>query len=81
MEWQIMSEPNRVLDAGDLAHEQGTRIVAATCIGLNAAKPLVHYQSSLLRLWAGNVEVAARNYENGFETFRTLMQQQFRAGQ
>jgi len=76
-----MSESDRVLDTAHLAREQETRIVAAACIGLNAAKPLVEYQSSLLRLWADNVEVAARNYENGFETVRTLMQRQFQSGQ
>jgi hypothetical protein len=76
-----MSESDRGLDAAHLAREQETQIVAAACMGLNAAQPLVQYQSSLLRLWADNVEVAARNYENGFETIRTLMQQQFQAGQ
>jgi hypothetical protein len=42
----------------------------------SAPKPLFEYQSLLLRLWADNCELVARNYETGFETFRTATEQQ-----
>jgi hypothetical protein len=46
------------------------RIIAtAPIVGLNAARSLLEYQASLLKLWAENCELMARNYEKGLEAF------------
>jgi hypothetical protein len=45
-------------------------------MGLHAAKPLFQYQTSILRLWADNFEMVARNYENGVEAFTSAIEQQ-----
>ncbi len=62
-----MSE--RAFDARSMAQDQQRRVAAAAAIGLNAAKPMIYLQASLLRLWADNAELFARNYEKGLETF------------
>jgi hypothetical protein len=36
-------------------------------IGLNALKPIVHFQVSMMRMWADSLERLARNYERGLE--------------
>lgn len=64
------------LDARRVAREQQQRITAAACIGLNALKPVLEFQISMLRLWADNAESAARNYEEGIETFSEAVEQQ-----
>jgi hypothetical protein len=64
------------LDARRITRDQESRIAAVTAAGLNAAKPLFRYQSAMLRLWADNFEMLARNYENGVEAFTGAMEQQ-----
>ena len=44
-------------------------IATAPIVGLNAATSLLEYQASLLKLWAENCELMARNYEKGLEAF------------
>ena len=63
------------LDALRVAREQQHRIAAAACIGLNALKPVLEFQISMLRLWADSAESAARNYEEGIETCEAVEQQ------
>ena len=53
------------LDAYRMTQDQARRIASATAIGLNAVKPILQFQASLLRLWADNIETSARNYEKG----------------
>ena len=64
------------LDVRRMARDQESRIAAAAAVGLNAAKPLFQYQTSILRLWADNFEMVARNYENGVEAFSNAIEQQ-----
>jgi hypothetical protein len=71
-----MAETNQSLDARRMARDQESRIAAAAAVGLNAAKPLFQYQTSILRLWADNFEMVARNYENGVEAFTNAIEQQ-----
>ena len=40
---------------------------AATAIGVNVLKPIVHFQVSMLRMWANNIERFAGNYERGWK--------------
>lgn len=71
-----MAEPNQSFDARRMAREQESRIAAASAVGLNATKPLFQYHTSMLRLWADNVELMVRNYESGVEAFTTAIEQQ-----
>ena len=64
------------LDARRIARYQESRIAAAATMGLHVAKPLFQYQALLLRLWADNFEIAARNLESGVESFTGAVEQQ-----
>ncbi len=64
------------LDARRIARDQEKRFAAAAAVGLDAAKPLFRYQTSILRLWADNFEMIARNYENSVEAFTSAIEQQ-----
>ena len=63
------------LDARRIAREQASRISAAASVGLNAARPFLDYQAYMLRVWADNVELVARNYEKGIEAFSAAVEQ------
>jgi proline dehydrogenase len=54
------------LDAASMARDQ-RRMVASAAIGLNALKPVLQFQVSLLRLWADNIEALAQNYEENYQ--------------
>lgn len=56
-------------DAAGMAREQQGRMAASAVIGLNALKPMMQFQVSLLRLWADNMESLAQNYEKGLDAF------------
>jgi hypothetical protein len=71
-----MADANQSMDARRIAREQESRIAAAAAVGLNAAKPLFQYQTSMLRLLADNFELLARNYERGVEAFTGAVEQQ-----
>jgi hypothetical protein len=62
-------------DAPRMTRDQQRR-VAATAIGLNALRPMLQFQVSLLRLWANNIEMFASNYkkELGPSSFKTEQQ-------
>lgn len=66
----------KIFDAGHLAEEQQSRVASSATIGLNALKPMLHFQVSLLRLWASNIEALAQNYEKAFDTFRSSVEDQ-----
>jgi hypothetical protein len=55
-------------EAGRMARDQQSRIAASAAIGLNALKPMIQLQVSLLRLWADNIEALAKNYEKGLDS-------------
>ena len=71
-----MTDANQSLDMRRIARDQESRIAATASMGLNTAKPFVQFQTSILRLWADNFELAARNYEKGLEAFSTVIEQQ-----
>ena len=64
------------LDVHRMALEQENRIAATAAIGINAAMPFVQFQTSMLEIWAENVESTARNYERGVEAFGMVIEQQ-----
>ena len=59
-----------------LAHDTQRRTTAATAIGMNALKPIMHAQVSMLRMWADSIERFAGNYEKGFEETATAAKEQ-----
>ena len=69
-----MAEQN--FDPRRMARDQETRIAAAATVGLNAMKPAMQFQVSVLRLMIENMEAFARNYERGLETFTSAIEQQ-----
>jgi len=66
---------DQTFDAHRMTRDQASRLAAATVVGLDAIKPVVQFQASLLRLWADNAELYARNYEKGLETFSSELEQ------
>jgi hypothetical protein len=52
------------------------RVTAATAIGMNALKPILHFQVSMLRMWADSIERFAGNYEKGLEETATTVEEQ-----
>jgi|tagenome__1003787_1003787.scaffolds.fasta_scaffold20926374_1 hypothetical protein len=52
------------------------KIAVAPIVGLNATKSLLEYQASVLKLWAENCDLMARNYEKGLEAFSFATGQQ-----
>ena len=58
------------------ARDSQSRITAATAIGMNALKPIMHFQVSMLRMWADGIERFAGNYEKGFEETATAVEEQ-----
>ena len=65
------------LDARRIAREQESRIASASAFSMNAVKPIMEYQASVLRLWANSVEMFVRNYEKGVETFCSTIEEQW----
>lgn len=61
--------PNR------LANDPQRRIAAATAIGMNALKPMIHFQASMLRMWADSIEKLAVNYEKKLEETATTVEE------
>ncbi len=66
----------QIFDTRRITRDQQGRVAAATTIGLSAMKPMLQFQISLLRLCAHNLEMFARNYEKGLETFSSDAEQQ-----
>jgi hypothetical protein len=56
-----------ITDENRFASEPQRRIAAATAIGMNALKPMMHFQVTMLRMWADSIERLAGNYETGLE--------------
>jgi hypothetical protein len=67
---------DQILDTGQLAKDQQSQVAASTAIGLNALKPMIQMQVSLLRLWANNLEEFAQQYENGVDAFSSTVEHQ-----
>jgi hypothetical protein len=57
--------PDNISNANRSARDPQRRITAATAIGMNALKPIMHFQVSMLRMWADSIERFAGNYEKG----------------
>ena len=65
-----------IASANRSARDPQGRITTATAIGINALKPMMHFQVSMLRMWADNIERFAGNYEKGLEETATVVEEQ-----
>ena len=63
-------------NADRFAPDTQRRATAATAIGINALKPIMHLQVSMLRMWADSIERFAGNYEKGFKETATAVEGQ-----
>jgi len=67
---------DKITNANRSVRDPQRRITAATAIGMNALKPVMRFQVSMLRMWADSIERFAGNYEKGFEETATAVEQQ-----
>ena len=67
---------DKIPNATRFARDQQRRITAATAIVMNALKPIMHFQVSMLRMWADSIERFAGNYEKGLEETATTVEEQ-----
>ena len=49
-----------------------------TAMGVNALKPIVQFQVSLMRMWAASIDRFAGNYEKGLEETAAAVKEQSR---
>jgi hypothetical protein len=63
-------------NANRFARDQQKRVTAATAIGMTALKPIMHFQVSMLRMWADSIERLAGNFEKGLEETTTAVEEQ-----
>ena len=63
-------------NANLFARDPQRQIPAATAIGMKALKPIMHFQVSMLRMWANSIERFAGNYEKGLEETATTVEEQ-----
>ena len=67
---------DKASNANRFARDSQRRIIAVTAIGMNALKPIMHFQVSMLRMWANSIERFAGNYEKGLEETTTTVEGQ-----
>jgi hypothetical protein len=67
--------PDNISNANRSARDPQRCITAATAIGMNALKPIMHFQVSMLRMWADSIERFAGNYEKGLEDTATIVEE------
>lgn len=67
---------DKISDINPFARDQQRRTTATPSMGFDVLKPIVHFQASLLRLWAYNMDRFAGNYEKGLEETATAMKEQ-----
>lgn len=68
--------PDNISNVNRSARDPQRRITAATAIGMNALKPIMHFQVSMLRMWADSIERFAGNYEKGLEETASIVEEQ-----
>lgn len=58
-----------------LARDAQRRTTAATAIGMIALKPIMHFQVSMLRMWADSIERLEASYEKRLEETATTREE------
>ncbi|MET3971925.1 MULTISPECIES: hypothetical protein [Bradyrhizobium] len=67
---------DKTANANRFARDSQRGITAVTTIGMNALKPIMHFQVSMLRMWANSIKRFAGNYEKGLEETTTTVEEQ-----
>jgi hypothetical protein len=67
---------NRMADNSLNANDFAQRITATPAFGMNALKPIMQFQVSMLRMWADSIERLAGDYKKGFEETGTTVEDQ-----
>jgi len=67
---------DKTANANRFVPDPERRIAATTAIGMNALKPIMHFQVSMLRMWADSIERFAGNYQKGVEDTATTVEEQ-----
>ncbi|WP_448041598.1 hypothetical protein [Bradyrhizobium liaoningense] len=67
---------DKTASADRFARDTRGNIAAATAIGINALKPIMHFQISMLRMWADSIERVASNYDKRLEETATSVDEQ-----
>jgi hypothetical protein len=67
---------DRIENGNPFARDSQRRMAAATAIGMNALKPILHLQISMLRMWADSIEKFAGNYEKRLQETATTVEEQ-----
>jgi len=65
-----------ITHANPFARDPQGRITPATTVGMDALRLIVHFQVSMLRMWADGIERFAANYENALEETATTVEEQ-----
>ena len=63
-------------EASRFAQNPKQHFTAATAVGIDALKPIMRFQVSMLRMWAESIERFAGNYEKGAEETATAVEEQ-----
>jgi hypothetical protein len=63
-------------NANRFARDTQSRITAVTAIGMNALKPIMHFQVSMLRMWANSIESFAGKSEKGLKETASTVEEQ-----
>ena len=67
---------DKTSDPNGFARDPQRRIIAATAIGMNSLKPIMHFQVLMLRIWADSIERFAGNYQKGLEETAVIVEEQ-----
>ena len=71
-----MADNANTANTNGFARDPRRRMTAAAAIGMSALKPIMHFQVTMLRMWADSVERFAGNYEKGFEETTSTVKEQ-----
>lgn len=67
---------DNISNANRIAADARRGTVATPAIGMNAFRPIMFFQVSMLRMWADSIERFAGYYQQGFEETATVAKEQ-----
>ncbi|OKO77246.1 hypothetical protein [Bradyrhizobium sp. AS23.2] len=66
---------DNISNSNPFARDPQRPTAALTAMGMNALKPIMHFQVSMLRMWANSIERFAGSYEKGLEETKTTLEE------
>ena len=67
---------DNISNANHIAADARRRTIVTPAIGMNAFRPIMFFQVSMLRMWADSIERFAGYYQQGFEETATVVKEQ-----